>query len=292
MIDSACPPAEIERTITRLVTDKTSAMPWHPGYDSWVQSRIWQEHARESLVQTLRHFVPRLDDKRVLDLGCGMGGLLVRLRRDGVRTLGVEYNFDNCTITRLRGARYGAPPPVLNGCAESLSLKDASVDVVLCYEVIEHVQDPAAMLRECRRVLAPGGYVFVTVPNRWSLYDHHYHLWGIGLLPRPLADRLITRIGRAKQSRAAGVQTLSEMHYYSWRRFTRQCRRLGFDVIDVVEQRLARRAERTVSDDNVYRFLLPVVEPLRRLGLLRGAYRLFRWTVMDAYHVVLRPRSA
>jgi hypothetical protein len=82
------------------------------------------------------------------------------------------------------------------------------------------------------------------------------------------------------------------MHYYSWRRFTRQCRRLGFDVIDVVEQRLARRAERTVSDDNVYRFLLPVVEPLRRLGLLRGAYRLFRWTVMDAYHVVLRPRSA
>ncbi len=283
------PIPEVEERLVALITARTGQMRWRPGYEAWVQSRIWQEREREPVIANLRRLVPRLETARVLDLGSGMGGLLVRLEQEGLDAVGLEYSAENCTITQLRARRYGRCPKLIRGCAEHLPLRAGSVDVILCYEVIEHVADPDALLCECRRVLAPDGVLFLTVPNRWSLYDHHYHLWGIGFLPRPAADRLVARLGRAKTSRDAGVQALAEMHYYSWRALTRRCARLGFTLTDLVEAKLAGAAEREISSRNVYRVLLPLVGPLRRLGLLLAAYRAFRWTVMHAYHVILRP---
>jgi SAM-dependent methyltransferase len=55
---------------------------------------------------------------------------------------------------------------------QRLPLRDKSVDAVLLMEVLEHVPDPLGILRECARVLTPGGYLCLTVPQYHITHDH------------------------------------------------------------------------------------------------------------------------
>ena len=233
----------------------------------------------------LNHFVTSLESAVILDLGSGMGGLLVSLQREGLKALGVEYNPEYCTITKYRAERYGISPNVTAARAEQLPLKDRCVDVVLCYEVIEHVFDPDIMLREIKRTLKEDGRVFLTIPNRWSLYDHHYYLWGIGFVPRSVADRLVAWMGRSKLFTDAGQQKLSEMHYYSWRGLVSSCREHGFVVFDIIEYKL----QRNIGFPEPRKGYARLLSLLRRLGLLIPFYRLYRYTVTSAFHVLLTP---
>lgn len=191
--------------------------------------------------------------------------------------------FEYCVITKLRGLRYGLQARVINGSAENLPLKDQSVDLIFCYEVIEHVFDPEKMLQEIRRVIRPNGCVFITVPNRWAPYDHHYHLWGINYLPRPIAEKVIQVLGRTKGADvSAGVQRLSDMHYFSFHSFTKLAKKVGFVLFDVREDKLMRGL---VKDNKIGRIL----RLLRKLRLLKLIYRLYRFTIMDEWHFMLKP---
>lgn len=189
---------DIEAEIQTRIRAKTQHMMWRPNWEGWVQGRMWQERYQEPVVSNLKRYVPNWQKALVLDLGCGMGGTIVRLLQEGVRTIGLDICYDYCVITKLRGMRYGLDTSVVCGAGEAIPLKDASVDVILCYETIEQVFNPMALLREIRRIIRPNGLVFITAPNRWTLYDHHYHLWGISYLPRRGADWLIERLGRGK----------------------------------------------------------------------------------------------
>ncbi len=80
-------------------------------------------------------------------------------------------------------------------------------------------------------MLAPGGACALTVINRWSHLDPHYHLWGINFLPRSWARRYIELRRRTKRS-YRDCQTLDEMHYYSFGAFRRLAARLGFRLVD------------------------------------------------------------
>ena len=70
----------------------------------------------------------------------------------------------------------GANPDVL-GDALALPFATGCADAVLCTEVIEHVTDPAGMLSEFSRVLAPGGSVVLTSPFTWHLHDEPHDYW-------------------------------------------------------------------------------------------------------------------
>ena len=81
----------------------------------------------------------------------------------------------------------------------ALPFADATCDVVVSNHVIEHVGDRDEQRRhlaEARRVLRPGGVLYLAVPNRWSLVEPHYRLPFLSWLPAPLANAYVRATGR------------------------------------------------------------------------------------------------
>src|SRR5215210_1390034 len=99
--------------------------------------------------------------ERVLDLGCGSGRFVAALLDAGVDAVGVE--IAEAALERARAVAPGAELRLLEPDG-SIPLEHASVDLVWCSEVLEHVADPGHLLLEARRVLRPGGRLLVTVP--------------------------------------------------------------------------------------------------------------------------------
>jgi SAM-dependent methyltransferase len=129
---------------------------------------------------------------------------------------------------------------VAAGAGEALPLADGGYDVVTCWDVLEHVQAPDALLAELARVLRPGGLLLITAINRFAFRDPHYHLPLLNWLPRPLAEMLIAASGRRKGGAFRDRQRLSEMHYFTWNGITALARRHGFRAYDLDERRVAR----------------------------------------------------
>src|SRR4051812_30676624 len=100
--------------------------------------------------------------ERVLDLGCGAGRFLRALGDAGADPVGVEL-----AEGALDRARRNVPGAELHrlGPGGEIPLEDASVDLVWCSEVLEHVPDTAGLLSETRRVLPTGGRVLLTTPS-------------------------------------------------------------------------------------------------------------------------------
>jgi SAM-dependent methyltransferase len=99
--------------------------------------------------------------ERVLDLGCGAGRFVAALRGAGADPVGVE--IAEAALERARANVPGADLRLLEADG-SLPLEHASVDLVWCSEVLEHIADTEHALLEVRRVLRPGGRVLITVP--------------------------------------------------------------------------------------------------------------------------------
>ncbi len=96
---------------------------------------------------------------RVLDLGCGRGGVLERLHRQAASVTGIDPDLPSLQAHR-------APAfPVFCGRAGALPYASESFDLVCCSWVLEHLLDPAVAFAEIRRVLSPGGAFAFLTPN-------------------------------------------------------------------------------------------------------------------------------
>ena len=84
------------------------------------------------------------------------------------------------------------------GDAMNLEQADASIDVVVCSHVYEHVPDARRMFGEIYRVLKPGGFCYFSGNNRVMLMEPHYRLPLLSLLPRPLAHIYMRVAGKGK----------------------------------------------------------------------------------------------
>ncbi len=111
---------------------------------------------------------------RILDAGCGSGRNMIELARRGTVT-GVELSEPSVERARARGCG-----EVVAGSVLEMPFADASFDLAVSLDVIEHLDDDDAALRELRRVVAPGGALLLTVPAYqwlWSGHDeiNHHH---------------------------------------------------------------------------------------------------------------------
>lgn len=215
-------------------------------------------------------FFPDILSRRILDLGSGRGKFVVDISRRGGAVVGFEKNKEYIAITKTRLAEEGLSAELVEGEAEALPFKDQEFGFINMAELIEHVEDPEAVLKEAYRVLQKGGGVYVSVPNRFGMKDPHYHLYVVNWLPRSWAEGFIALFGRTKDdSGKAGRQKLSAMHYFTHEEFESLTKSLGFTMLDTRKEKIRR------------------FPPLRRM-LFTLAYALMRPWYFDTFHFVLK----
>jgi SAM-dependent methyltransferase len=111
---------------------------------------------------TYRHCADICAGQDVLEAGCGEGYGADLLAASANRVLALDY--DAATVAHVR-SRYPAVE-VAQGNLAALPLPDASVDVVVNFQVIEHLWDQPQFITECLRVLRPAGRLLISTPNR------------------------------------------------------------------------------------------------------------------------------
>ena len=110
----------------------------------------------------------RLAGKTVLDVGCGGGILTESMALRGADVLGIDLSIKPLRVAELHAMESGLDRlRYREVCAEALAAEaPASFDVVTCMEMLEHVPDPASVVRACAKLVKPGGWVFFSTLNR------------------------------------------------------------------------------------------------------------------------------
>lgn len=129
-------------------------------------ARWYNWYANGLLMRNVDHLARALGGNLVIDVGCGE-----QPYRPCLQGFKRYIGFDS-----VDAVDRGNNADVL-GDALGLPFRDGCADGILCTEVIEHVKDPAGMLSEFARVLAPGGSVLLTSPFTWHLHDEPHDYW-------------------------------------------------------------------------------------------------------------------
>ena len=148
----------------------------HPSY-------VWG-FGQDRRLDLIRRYVP-LENRTILDAGCGMGMYVRAFRRFSQDVHGVDIDQERVAQAH-RELPPGARTGILLASAESLPYPDGMFDVVLSHEVIEHVSDDRQAVAEAVRVLSspgpkegkPGGRLVLFAPNRLYPFETHGAYWG------------------------------------------------------------------------------------------------------------------
>lgn len=170
--------------------------PSHQAASRGEPSYVWRA-GQERRLELVRHYVP-LQDRRILDVGCGIGMYTAAFRRYSPHVFGVEIEWERARQAQSRAAALTVSP------GERLPFADTTFDIVFSHEVIEHVADDALTAREMVRVARGSGYIVLFCPNRWWPFETHGHFWRgryyfgntplINYLPDVWRDRLAPHV--------------------------------------------------------------------------------------------------
>ena len=158
-------------------------------YDAW-HSALAEDAGAEAPWHTLLqpHFRTRVPGADVLEIGCGRGGLALRLWHAGPRRL-ISADFSPVAVEKARAFLDSRGAIDVETRVEDIlrmSFGDSSFDVVISCETIEHVVDPVRAVRELARVLRPSGTLLLSTPNYLGL--HGLHRAYRRLLGRPYSE--------------------------------------------------------------------------------------------------------
>jgi 2-polyprenyl-6-hydroxyphenyl methylase / 3-demethylubiquinone-9 3-methyltransferase len=154
-----------------------------------------------------------LPGSEVVDVGCGGGILAESMARRGARVLGIDLSVKPLKVARLHAMETGVEQLEYREVAvEQLAAeRPASFDVVTCMEMLEHVPEPASVVRACAKLVKPGGRVFFSTLNR-NPKSFLFAIVGaehvLGLLPKGTHEyaRFIRPSELARFARDAGLE--------------------------------------------------------------------------------------
>lgn len=203
--------------------------------DNWYDEAVRQGQA------VLQRF-PDLRGLRVLELGCGHGGMLGALKGRGADAVGVDVDEHRVDYALSRGHTSQVAD------AANLPFPDSSFDAIVTADTIEHIHDLRGALREAYRVLKPGGHLYAVWGPSWLTYNgpHLIKCLAVPWVHLIFSDRTILRA--LEHQRDAETWPASYMDYKiadframgrnTRRKLRRDARATGFDIIrDASESR-------------------------------------------------------
>ena len=153
-----------------------------------------------------------LNDKQVLDVGCGGGILTESMAKRGAHVTGIDLADKALKVAQLHALETGSPVNYRMAAVEDIARESPRVfDVITCMELLEHVPDPASVVAACATLVKPGGHVFFSTINR-NLKAYMFAVLGaeylLRLLPRGTHryEKFIKPSELARQCRQSGLE--------------------------------------------------------------------------------------
>ena len=227
------------------------------------------------------------DDTTILDIGSGVGAFVLACRRRGLRAFGIEPDRigQGGSMTAIQIASRRTERQVFAvATGEDLPFSDRSFDLVTMNQVIEHVSDQRAVLKEAARVLKQGGAIYIACPNYLRFYEPHYKIFWIPLLPKILGRLYLRARGRSPA-------LLNQITYTTNSRLRALAGGLGsqYATIDLHRQRFMERCQHGAFLSLRARIVSRMAKfPVIGRLVIWAALRFLSWTEGGVEKVVVR----
>lgn len=203
----------------------------------------------------------RAQPQRLLDAGCGAGGTVVAAARAGHQVCGVDIALRWLVIASKRLEEEGLKGELVCADIDRAPFPEASFDSISATDLFEHVANPRNTASAMLRLLAPGGRLYATGANRFTLATYPpAGLWGVGFLPVSLRTSYV--------SARRGFDTLRHLRMLSPRQLAGYCDESGY--ADIRLTAMAVPSDRAESLGGISRLLVNLYRTLRRVSGLRA----------------------
>jgi len=194
------------------------------------------------------HSISPVSGQRALDVGCGGGILADSMARRGADVLGIDLSTKALKVAQLHAMEAQTPNVAYREVsAEALAAEaPGTFDVVTCMEMLEHVPDPASVVRACAELVKPGGWVFFSTLNR-NAKSFLFAIVG--------AEYVLNMLPRGTHEYAKMIRP-SELAGY--------CRQAGLDVLQTSGMEYNPLTQRySMSTDTSVNYLFATQRPLQ-----------------------------
>lgn len=194
-------------------------------YEALVED--WKGKARvaDQVVADFTRRIGPVAGRTILDIGFGNGQYAIAFARADAAVSGIEVNETLHAIAEEMAEEAEVSVDLRLYDGARFPYPDDYFQHTISVSVLEHVSDPALILSEAARVLAPGGTFYLAFPNRWRPREGHTHLFFIGYLPRSLANLVMRRV--------FGRTTIDDLnlHFLSYGSVARVLRTIPLTVV-------------------------------------------------------------
>lgn len=118
---------------------------------------------KEAILRLVNGVLEKIPNSRLLDIGCGFGEIL----RDAKASFRYGIDTNQQALNQAKNLSGADEPIFILGTVDNIPFSSNEFDAAICSEVLEHVKEPRILISELIRIVKPGGYICISVPNEW-----------------------------------------------------------------------------------------------------------------------------
>ncbi len=231
-----------------------------------------------STVDRINHDLNGYEPSFILEVGASSGLNCFALKRQWPksRVVGIEPEHAAIHAAQMMTQTIQQPvPEFILGYGECLPLPDASVDLIVCHTVIEHVQDVEAVVAEMSRVLSPQGILHLEAPNYVWPYEPHLGIWCL-----PLVGKAGVKLAAFLQGKKQQVGFLEHLQFVTPNRLESAFKRHGLTWENRIQEKIERLLKGDSTHIKAYRRAAVVLQLFSQIGLSRLLERGIVWSML------------